>query len=274
MSETSQSDGGSNVVRYILVATAAIYMVGSLVFMVQTHSRVNELEQKQMAALEANKKLTDAAGQNRASIEALRENTSMTKQELSKRAAVLQQQEQATQTRLSADEEATKKQFTAVAGEVSGVKSDVGKVQTDVSETKTDLATTKSKLERAIGDLNKHSELIATTHDELELLKHRGDRNYYEFTLNKNQSPTRLSTVSLQLKKTDPKHNKFTLYVLADDRQIEKKDRSINEPLQFYTGKDHNLFEVVINSVDKNNVTGYMSTPKTGPAPTAEAKTQ
>ena len=68
--------------------------------------------------------------------------------------------------------------------------------------------------------------------------------------------------MSLQLKKTDPKKSKFTLYVLAEDKKIEKKDRTINEPLQFYTGRDRALFEVVVNSVDKNTVTGYLSTPE------------
>src|SRR5437016_2285431 len=117
--------------------------------------------------------------------------------------------------------------------------------------------------EQAIGDLNKHSELIATSHDELEMLKHRGDRNYFEFTLTKGKQPTHVGTVNLELKKADPKKSKFTLYVMADDKKIEKKDRNINEPLQFYTGRDHNLYEVVINSVDnKNQITGYLSTPK------------
>src|SRR5262249_56096620 len=99
------------------------------------------------------------------------------------------------------------------------------------SDPKKDRANPKPRLEHAIGDINKHSELIATSHDELELLKHRGDRDYFEFTLKKDKAPTHLSIVSLELKKTDPKKNKFTLYVLADDKKIEKKDRTINEPL-------------------------------------------
>jgi hypothetical protein len=142
------------------------------------------------------------------------------------------------------------------------VKGDVVKVSADVNDTKNDLAVTKGKLEHAIGDLNRHSELIATSHDELEMLKHRGDRDYFEFTLRKDKEPTHLSIVSLQLKKTDPKKSKFTLYVLSEDKKIEKKDRTINEPLQFYSGRERALFEVVVNSVDKNTVTGYLSTPK------------
>jgi len=71
----------------------------------------------------------------------------------------------------------------------------------------------------------------------------------------------------LQLKKVDPKKGKFTLNVIADDRTIEKKDRTINEPLQFYTGRDHMLYEVVVFTADKNMVTGYLAAPKNAPAP-------
>ena len=111
------------------------------------------------------------------------------------------------------------------------------------------------------------SGLIATNHSELEILKHKGDRNYYEFTLNKQKNPQPVSTVSLILKKSDPKKNRYTLVVSADDKQIEKKDKGTNEPVQFYTGKDNMLFELVVNTVNKNQVIGYISTPKSAPAP-------
>lgn len=104
--------------------------------------------------------------------------------------------------------------------------------------------------------------MIARTREELEELRHRGDRSYYEFALYKGSSPTPVSTVSLQLKKVNANKNRFTLNVLADDRIVEKKDRGIAEPLQFYTGRDHLLYEVVIWTTENNRVTGYLSTPK------------
>jgi hypothetical protein len=101
----------------------------------------------------------------------------------------------------------------------------------------------------------------------LELLKHKGDRNYYEFTLDKNDRKP-VGTVSLELKKTDSKKGKFTLNVYSDDLKVEKKDRNVNEPLQFYSGKDRMLYEIVVNSIDsKNRVSGYLSTPKAAPGP-------
>jgi hypothetical protein len=106
------------------------------------------------------------------------------------------------------------------------------------------------------------SGLIATNHDELEILKHKGDRNYLEFTLQKGAKPTLLSTIKLQLKKADVKHSRYTLNVSADDRDIEKKDKGLDEPVQFYTGKDPVLYELVVNVIDKNRVSGYLSTPK------------
>jgi hypothetical protein len=109
--------------------------------------------------------------------------------------------------------------------------------------------------------------LIARNHDELEVLKHKGDRTFYEFTLVKGQKKP-VGTVSLELKKADGKKNKFTLVVYSDDKEYEKKDRNLNEPLQFYSGKDPQLFEIVVNAVSsKNTVTGYLSSPKGAPVP-------
>jgi len=268
MSETPQQEsGGSSLVRNLLLAVGGIFVVVVIIFMVQVYSRFDDLERKRAASEDVvAKKLAEFNTQNQASLNVLSQRLGITQQELKRKASELQRQERETSARLAAQavaEEQTKQQIGAITGEVSGVKGDVGKVREDVSLTRSDLETTKSKLEHAIGDLNKHSELIATSHDELEMLKHRGDRNYFEFTLKKGKQPTHVATVNLELKKADPKKSKFTLYVMADDKKIEKKDRSINEPLQFYTGRDHNLYEVVINTVDnKNQISGYLSTPK------------
>ena len=263
MSDMPQHDGGSSVVRKILLVVAAIYVVGSGLFMFEAQLRISDLEKAQASEQkEVAKKLEESSGQTRASLNVLAEKLGMTHKELSKKTTDIQTAEQATETRLKADEQSTKEQIGAVNGEVSGVKGQVVKVSADVTDTRNDLEATKGKLEHAIGDLNKHSELIATTHDELETLKHRGDRDYFEFTLHKGKDPTRLSIVSLQLRKTDPRKSKFTLYVMAEDKKIEKKDRTINEPLQFYTGRERALFEVVVNAVNKDTVTGYLSTPR------------
>jgi hypothetical protein len=262
MSDTPH-DGGSSLVRNILIGAAVVYLIGSVIFMVQAQNRLSDMEQRQKTALaDMEKKMEDNNGRMRASIEVVAEKAGITQKDLVKKASVLQAEENETQSRLKSDEQSNKQQFTAVNGAVDGVKSDVTKVSADVSDTKNDLAVTKGKLETAIGDINKHSELIATNHDALEQLRHRGDRDYLEFTLYKGKDPTRLATVSVQLKKVDPKKGEFTLVVLADDKKIEKKDCSLNVPLQFYTGRDRNLYEIVVNAADKNVVSGYMSTPK------------
>ena len=131
-----------------------------------------------------------------------------------------------------------------------------------IADTQTDLANTKAQLQRTIGDAGVMSGLIARNHDELETLKHKGDRSYFEFTLQKGAKPTLLSSVKLQAKKVDDKHSKYTMIVSSDDRNIEKKDKSLDEPVQFYSGKDPALFEIVVNSISKNQISGYLSTPK------------
>ena len=117
-----------------------------------------------------------------------------------------------------------------------------------IDDAQSDLASAVAQLTTMKGDLDSHSTLIARNRDELEVLKHKGDRNYYEFTLAKGQKKP-VGTVSLELKKADPKKSRFTLAVFADDKQYDKKDRYVNEPLQFYAGKDPALYEIVVNNV-------------------------
>jgi chromosome segregation ATPase len=143
---------------------------------------------------------------------------------------------------------------------VQAVNTDVGNVKTDLASTKTDLNQTKMSLQKVAGDLGVTSGYVATNGKELEELKRRGERNYIEFTLRKQKQMQRVGDISMKLDKADPKHNKFTLNVLADDKNTQKKDRNINEPLQFYVAKS--LYEIVVNSVGKDQIAGYLSTPK------------
>lgn len=175
--------------------------------------------------------------------------------------------EEAAAKRLESAQQQTAQQVSAVASDVSTVKTDVGGVKTDLGKTQNDLAGALAQLTSMKGDMGQQSGLIARNHDELDLLKHKGDRNYYEFTLDKNHRKP-VGTISLELKKADPKHNRFTLLVVSDDKTVEKKDRNIDEPLQFYSGKDPALYEVVVNSISgKDHVSGYLSTPKSAPVP-------
>ena len=152
---------------------------------------------------------------------------------------------------------------------------DVTKLNGDVSGVKDDLDATKSKLDRATGDMGVMSGLIARNHDDLEELKRKGDRNYYEFTVQKSKTPQRVGPVQMSLNKTDQKKSKYTMTVLADDKSIEKKDKTAGEPVQFYVkGTQHYApYEIVVFDVGKNQITGYLSTPKSAGASTAASNT-
>ena len=250
--------------KWILLLLALLYVAGSGYFLYALHSKLDALSTDQGANKthigQLEKRLQDAESEN----ETLATQLGMTKKDLESRAAELRRQQQAAEARIAEEQ---KQQITEVNGEVLGVKNDVSGVKTDVASTRSDLEATKAKLQSTIGDLGVQSGLIANTRQDLEVLKHKGDRNYYEFTLVKGAQAQNISTVKLQLKKTDPKRGKFTLNVTADDKTIEKKDRNIAEPIQFYTGRDHMLFELVIWTVEKNQATGYLTTPKNAPVP-------
>jgi hypothetical protein len=195
----------------------------------------------------------------------------LTQKQLDDRASEIIRREQADNQKLQSAQQQTAQQVSAVSSDLSTVKTDVGGVHTDLSKAQTDVATALSQLESVKGDLSNTNSVIARNHDELVTLEHKGDRNYYEFTLAKGQKKP-VGTVSLELKKTDPKKNKFTLDIYADDKTYEKKDRNVNEPLQFYSGKDPALFEIVVNSIStKNEISGYLTTPKSAPAPPTAA---
>ena len=258
----------SNMLRNVILGVAIVYVIVSLYFIFDSRGRIDKLEAAQTAAKAENTQLLKRLGVAETSLKAenqvLEEKVGMTQKEIASRSAALQRQQRESEHRLS---EQTKQQVGAVSGEVAGVKTELGGAKSDIASTRTELEATKTKLERVMGDLNVQSGLIAHTRDDLETLKHRGDRNIYEFSLQKGERPTPVSTVSLQLKKVDGKKGKFTLNVMADDRTIEKKDRTLYEPLQFYSGRDRFLYEVVVMSADKNKITGYLSTPKGAPVP-------
>ncbi len=260
------SGAESSAGKWILLALAVLYVAGSLYFLFSLRGRIDQLSKNQIASNAQISDLSKRLQVTEADDETLAQQVGLTKKELAARSTELQRQQRAAEARLA---EQQKQQISAVSGEVAGVKTDVGGVKTDVASTKADLEATKARLASVIGDLGVQSGLVARTRDDLEILKHKGDRNYYEFTLVKGAKPQPVSTVSLQLRKTDPKKGKFTLNVTSDDKTIEKKDRNINEPIQFYTGRDRMLYELVVWSVDKNKAAGYLSTPKNAPVPVA-----
>ncbi len=255
------------ILQYVLLAIAVIYVIASLYLLFDMRKRMTAVEQQQQALeteqAELNNRIHATSSEFK---QALSSEVGMTKAEIAQRAADLERAQKASAAKLAAAQSQQGQQIAAVNTEVSGVKSEVGTAKTDIQKTQTDLAATNAKLEHAMGDLGVQSGLIAHNASELEMLKRKGERNYYDFTLQKN-ARTPVSTVSLQLKKVDPKKSKFTLNVIADDKTIEKKDRTLLEPLQFYTGRDRMLYELVVFSETKNSITGYLSTPKSAPTP-------
>ena len=164
-------------------------------------------------------------------------------------------------TQLTQAQKENEEKIGAVATEVGGAKK-------DIEATKTDLEATKGKLERSLGDMNVMSGLIAHNRDDLEDLRRRGDRNYYEFSLQKSKNAQRVGPVQMSLNKTDPKKAKYTVTVIADDKTIEKKDKTSGEPVQFYVKGSSRMapYEIVVFDVGKNQITGYLATPKEGGA--------
>ena len=254
-----------------VIGAALVAAIGGLIWTYTLSSRLAHQEAALSESNQQNVKLAAELRETNARLtvatDELGKSLGLTQRQLDQRAQQLIAREQADSRRLESAQKETAQQVSAVSTDLTSVKTDVGGVKTDLGKTQTDLAGAISQLTSMKGDLSDHSSLIARNHDELEVLKHKGDRSYYEFSLSKGEKKP-VGTVSLELKKADQKKSRFTLVVFADDRSYEKKDRNVDEPLQFYSGKDPALYEVVINSIgSKNQVSGYRSTPTTAPVP-------
>jgi chromosome segregation ATPase len=252
-----------------LVAAVVLALAG-LVWSYSLAGRLTHAEAQVASAQAQNEKLeaalTETNARLRVTSETLGQRLGLTEQQLQSRANDLLKRQQADAKQFETEQQAQQKQLTSVSTDLTATKTDVGGVKTDLTATKTQLQNDEAAMQSMKGDMGLQSGLIATNSKEIDILKHMGDRNIYEFTLQKGRKQA-VATVALELKKADEKHSKFTLSVYADDKEIPKKDRSLDEPIQFYTGKDHLLYELVVNNISKNQIQGYIATPKNAPVP-------
>ena len=181
-----------------------------------------------------------------------------TKQELSKALATKADSSQVEAQVQAAKSEAESK-INLVNTEVGGVKSEVSVVKTDLENTRRDLEGTQRQLVDVRDTL---SAAVAKNSSELSQLRLKGERDYIEFTIPKKNQLTKVEDIRVILTKTDQKKGKFNLKIVVDDNQLEKKDRFINEPIQFLVGQNRVRYEIVINWVQKNQAGGYLSVPK------------
>jgi hypothetical protein len=264
--------------RWIAVLFVVLF-AGLAVLAYVGHSQQSRLEQdlshqqeqnKVLSAQleQANSRLADLKGH----LEVTEQKVGMTRSELAQarsRSESIRKEQQVSDQKLTSElsqvKQESEEKILSVATEVGGAKK-------DIESTRTDLEATKGKLERATGDMGVMSGLIAHNRDDLEELRRRGDRNYYEFTVQKSKTPQRVGPVQMALNKADQKKSRYTVTVLADDRSIEKKDKTAGEPVQFYMRGATRMapYEIVVFDVGKNQIKGYLSTPKdTGGAPSA-----
>jgi len=274
-------DPGSNMKTAVLVGAVVAMLAANVYLYMQVDvlktemSKLRESIATEVTNLRENSSATSAT--HRKSLETLKTELAEARRQAAMAASNAKSEAEVHADKIAKQLEAEqKRQADAVSTEISAVKdantasnAKIDSVNGEVTTVKTQVASTKNELDRTItdlkkvtGDLGVQSGYIATNGKELQQLKRLGERNYFEFNLAKSKTPQKVGDISLFLKKTDPKHNKYTLEVHADDKVTEKKDRNINEPVQFYVAKAHQPYELVVNEVRKDVIKGYLATPK------------
>ncbi len=239
------------------VAQAKQEAQGQIGRLSETTTALLEQERQQLQALS-----DDVSGKYDNTSSALRKARFDAQKASAQLAAKLAEQQKAVGDEIGQLKDATTNATTKLNEDVSGVKTDVGAVRTDLTATRTDLDKTGQDLKRAMGDMGVMSGLIATNSKDLQALRDLGERNYFEFDLEKGAMTKKVGNLTLTLKKADPKRNRYTIAVLADDKLVEKRDKTINEPVQLYTANSKLPYEIVVNQVKKDGVVGYLATPK------------
>jgi hypothetical protein len=268
---TDSSDGGGNKFVIVLVVLAVL-AIGEVYMLSQISSSRRSLQaelektrQDLSIQFESRvaKRLLAAEESNAQQLEELKEEL----EKASKRSGSTGRQSRRARTMVTELQNQQKQQAEELRHEIA-LKADqqqLGLISEDVNTTRTDLDTTKQALQDTIEKLgmtrSEFGTLIARTHDEIEALRKLGDRDYFEFVLERKQ-PKRVAGVGLVLKKTRAKRNRYNLTLLADDLEIEKKNRTVNEPVFFYVGGSKRFYELVVNKVESRRVRGYISTPK------------
>jgi hypothetical protein len=142
---------------------------------------------------------------------------------------------------------------------------DVNKLGTDVNGVRTDLDTQKNSLQMTRGEFGT---LIAKNHDEVEELRRLGERDYYEFTIDKKNNREKVGNLMVELHNTNTKKSQYTVTIFVDDQRHDKKSLTANEPLYFFENGARSPLEFVVNQVGKDKITGYLSVPKVSQAHT------
>jgi len=215
----------------------------------QLASKLSSLEDANAQQLDALRTELDATSQKAGKSDS---------KQLARARALVSKLEKETQAQNDALKQEIAKNNEQVGQQISSVSQDVAATKTDLGSTKQTVSTLQNDLGMARSEMGT---LIARNHDDIETLRKLGQRNYYEFTLNKNQEQT-VASVGLILKKTNLKHHRFNLNLLTNDMAVPKDNRTIDEPIFFATGTSKEFYELVVNKIDQNSVMGYISTPK------------
>ena len=289
MSDSSLDPSGSSGAKIPILFGAVVALIGASLYQFYQLRQVRtDLDTTREALLDQISKVhetsTVSSKTNRESVDSLK----LQMEEARRQASILAGQAKLDASK-HADELAAKlermqqeqtakvaESVSAVSGEVSKVRDDanstktkVGEVSTDLAAVKSDAAATRSELEKTIadlrstrGDLGVQSGLIATNSKELAALRSLGERNYTEFRLTKEKTPRKVGDIQIRLKSADAKKNRYTIEVIADDKLVEKKDRTVNEPVQLMLSRATQPFEIVVNEVKKDMIAGYVAAPK------------
>lgn len=273
--------GGLSRLEAVLSAVAGLALLGCALLAINAHTmsanmaRMRESTSARLAVISS--QIAQNSDENNQRIETLAKdshNSASSIQDLAR--AEVRKANAAFAAKIAAEAQAQDAAHSQIAGQLNELKEanssasskldaisgDVTSVKGDVASTESEVQAASSELKRVNGDMGVLSGLVATNGKQLAKLRELGERNYTEFDLKRTGGMQKVANLQLALARVDPKRNRYTLNVLADDKRVEKRDKTINEPVQLYVAGYRQPVEIVVNEVRKDEVVGYLAVPK------------
>jgi len=279
--EINETTGGNRSVPAWIVAAVAVLGVVALVGLVIAHNastQATEIQQAfdgkvkaiqadfagQIATLQQHQAQADSANVGlQSDLSVVTKRLRLTQGDLKKAREEAEAIRTEDQQKIDAVDGAVKTELATKAStdDVKGVDGKVEGVRTDLTGTQNDLKMARSEL----------GTLIARNHEDVEQLRRLGERDYIEFTIDTKNKPQKVGSFVVELRGTNVAKKRYNVSLVVDDARIEKKNLPVNEPIFFHQGADRRPLEMVVNSVAKDKVTGYISVPKSAGAQTASS---
>lgn len=90
------------------------------------------------------------------------------------------------------------------------------------------------------------------------------ERRYVDFTLARSRRLQEVGPIAVGVWKVDAKHKLYDVSLMANGRRVDRKRVGLNSPVSIASGEAGRPFQLVVSSIARNSISGYVTGPTAG----------